>query len=56
MFTQRGLSTLKNTFLRTVGSDIVIFITIDVKIVEKLIVNACDLVVTTVEKKNPMTM
>ena len=46
------MSRLKKTFFKTLGSLNAIFMTIDVSTTEKLIVNACYLVVTIVEKKN----
>lgn len=49
---QNGLSRLKNTFFLAVGSLKIILVTIDIKMTEKLTVNACDLFSTTVEKKN----
>lgn len=45
---------MKNTFLRTVGSDNAKFMTIDVRTTEKLTLKAYERVVTTVEKKNDM--
>ena len=50
--TQVGISRLKNTFFRTVGSDNAKFMTIDVRTTEKLTLKAYERVVTTVEKKN----
>ena len=54
--THTGMSRLKNTFFKIVGSDKTIFITIDVKTIEKFTVNACDRVVTIVEKKKAIMM